>query len=514
VSEAGQIREAADAPSLAIECDVCVVGSGPGGSVAAALLAQAGAKVVVLEEGGNYTRKDFNMQEGWAYPHLYQDGGNRTTDDLGILILQGRAIGGGTTVNWTSSLRPPASTLALWSSRHGVSGWDATSLEPHFRAVEQRLGVRPGDESDVNANNRKLREGAEKLGLKTQLIPRNVKGCARLGACGLGCPLDAKQSAALTYLQDAVKAGADVYTRARAKLLEVDRGHLRAVVAEVLDPTTGLPTGRRFVVHPRRGAVLAAGALNTPALLLRSRVGLGSGCVGERTFLHPTVPLVALYDEPIEGFYGPPQSVACRDHADRGAKVGFFLETAPVHPMLAAVALPGMGASHRRFMERLAHAQATIALLIDGQKDDPGGKVRVESDGRLRLHYPFPPALAEAASEAVVEMARIQLAAGAREVVSLHDDPVVVTAAAELEKLRRVPVQLGRYTLFSAHQMGGAAMGGNSRSSVVDADGKHRELDNVWIMDGSVFPTGLGINPQLTIFAGAHRNASKLALGG
>jgi choline dehydrogenase-like flavoprotein len=75
-------------------------------------------------------------------------------------------------------------------------------------------------------------------------------------------------------------------------------------------------------------------------------------------------------------------------------------------------------------------------------------------------------------------------------------------------------VQLGRYTLFSAHQMGGASMGGDSRTSVVDADGKHRELDNVWIMDGSVFPTGLGINPQLTIFAGAHRNASKLAQNG
>ena len=126
-----------------VEYDFVVVGSGPGGSVAAAVLAQAGARVAIIEEGGHFTRRDFNMQEAWAYPNLYQEHGNRATDDLGIIILQGRSVGGGSTVNWTSSFRTPERTLALWAARHGVRGLDAAALAPHFAAVEDAPVDRP-----------------------------------------------------------------------------------------------------------------------------------------------------------------------------------------------------------------------------------------------------------------------------------------------------------------------------------------------------------------------------------
>ena len=143
----------------------------------------------------------------------------------------------------------------------------------------------------------------------------------------------------------------------------------------MLDRAADRPRGR-LVVHARRGIVLAGGAINTPALLLRSKAGNDSGVVGKRTFLHPTVPLVAFYDQPVEAFYGPPQSVAVHHFADRGARVGYFFETAPVHPMLGALAFPGFGDSHRRITERLPYVQATIALLIDGHHDDAGGDIR------------------------------------------------------------------------------------------------------------------------------------------
>ena len=143
------------------------------------------------------------------------------------------------------------------------------------------------------------------------------------------------------------------------------------MVAEVLDRATDRPRGR-LIVHARKGIVLAGGAINTPALLLRAHAGTDSGAVGKRTFLHPTVPLVAFYDQPIEAFYGPPQSVSVHHFADRGARVGYFLETAPVHPMLGAIAFPGFGDAHRRIAERLPYVQATIALLIDGHHDDAG----------------------------------------------------------------------------------------------------------------------------------------------
>ncbi|MES1158148.1 MAG: GMC oxidoreductase, partial [Haliangium ochraceum] len=361
------------------------------------------------------------------------------------------------------------------------------------------------------ANNRKLLEGARKLGWQVDLIRRSVKGCARLGYCGMGCPLDAKQSALVTYIPDALAAGADVFTNVRASLVETDRGRARGVVGQVLDPEPDRPVGRRFVIHARMGVVLAAGALNTPALLLRTHVGNGSGQLGRRTFLHPTVPLLAMYDEPIEGFYGAPQSVSCHQFADRGGRIGYFLEVPPTHPMLSAVAFPGFGAAHRSVMQRLAYAQSTIALLVDGHHDDAGGRVTVERDGRVHINYPMTDALREAGVDAIKNMARAQLAAGAREVLTLHETPLTIRREADLAQVDAAPFGLNQHALFSAHQMGGCAMGEDPRSSVVDSRGRHHEFENLWICDGSVFPTGLGVNPQLTIYALARLFATQIA---
>jgi choline dehydrogenase-like flavoprotein len=514
VSGTGRVIPGAElADATSIEVDFVVVGSGAGGATAAAVLAAAGAKVAVLEEGGHYTRRDFNMQEGWAYPALYQEHGNRATEDLSILILQGRAVGGGTTVNWTSSFRTPERTLALWAARHAVHGLDAATLAPHFEAVEKRLDVAPGNPDDVNANNRKLQEGSARLGWQPELIRRSVKGCARLGYCGLGCPLDAKRTSRTTYLADAITAGATVYTDCRAVLLESDRGRVRRVVAEILDRDQDRPRGR-LAAYARRGVVLAGGAINTPALLLRGRVGTESGLVGRRTFLHPTVPIVSLHDQPIEGFYGAPQSVSVHHFADRGDRVGYFLETPPVQPMLAALALTGFGDSHRRLMERLPYAQSTIALLIDGHHDDAGGDVRCDADGRVRIRYPLPEALREAAVSAITDMARLLLAAGAREVWTLHDPPLLIRSEADLPRIAAAPFGPNRHTMFSAHQMGGAAMGDDPSRAVVNSRGRHHQIENLWITDGSIFPTSLGVNPQISIYAHAHLFATEIARAG
>jgi choline dehydrogenase-like flavoprotein len=507
----GRILVGAELPELSgIEVDFVVVGSGAGGSVAAAVLAEAGAKVAIIEEGGHYTRADFNMQEAWAYSTLYQEHGNRATEDLSIIVLQGRSVGGGTTINWTSSFRTPERVLALWAERHGVRGLDAATLAPHFAAVEARLDVGTGNPDDVNRNNGRLWAGAEKLGWGPELIHRAVKGCARLGYCGMGCPLDAKRTSRTTYLADAIAAGADVYTDCRVKLLQTDRRRARSVAADVLDRETDRPRGR-LVAHARRGIILACSAINTPALLLRSKAGTGSGVVGKRTFLHPSVPLVAFYDEPIEGFYGAPQSVAVHHFADRGARVGYFFETPPVHPMLAALAFPGFGDTHRKIVERLPYAQATIALLIDGLHDDEGGSVAVGGDGRVRLRYPISAPLEEAAKDALANMARLHLAAGAREIMTLHETPLVIRSEADIARIADAPFGPNKHTLFSAHQMGGCPMGDDPGRSVVDARGRHHELDNLWIADGSVFPTALGVNPQISIYGLARLFATEIA---
>lgn len=496
--------------------DFCVVGSGAGGSVAAATLAAAGAEVLLLEEGGHYGRRDFNMQEAWAYPALYQEQGNRATEDLSIMVLQGRTVGGSTTVNWTSCFHPPEETLALWRARHGVEDVDLPTLAPHIAAVEARLHVGAGDPNDVNRNNAHLAEGARRLGWRTTLIRRSVKQCARLGYCGLGCPLDAKQSALVSYIPDAIAAGASLITHCRVERLARAGDRITAVDAAVLDPVT-LRERARLRVEPRRGVILAGGALNTPALLLRSGIE-DAGRVGERTFLHPTVPIMGLFKEPVEAYYGPPQSIACHQFSDRGRRVGYFFETAPVHPMLASIALPGFGADHRELAAQLPYVQATIALLIDGHHDDPGGRVRVDRAGQMKLSYPLSEPLREAAVDALTNMTRLLFAAGAHTVVTLHREPLLLrdpdALPDALAAIRARPFGANLHTLFSAHQMGGCAFGADPQRAVVNSRGRHHRVANLWICDGSVFPTGLGVNPQITIYALARLFASEIVRAG
>lgn len=491
--------------------DVCVIGSGAGGAVVAARLAERGARVVVLEEGGAFTRRDFDMREETAYPRLYQERGARATADLAITVLQGRVLGGTTVVNWTTSLRVPDGVLAHWARRHGVEGLDGAALAPHFEAVERRLSIRPDDEGEVNENNRVLWDGCARLGWSRALVPRNVSGCLRLGYCGMGCPVDGKASMDRTYLPDATAAGARIYANVRVQRIEADGRRAAVVHGEARDPTTDLPTGRRVVVRPR-AVVVACGAINSPALLLRS--GLDpSGRTGRRTFLHPVVASVALFPRRIEGWQGAPQSVASTQFEERGqGRMGFFIETVPIHPMLAGTALGGFGAAHAEVMARLANANALIALCLDGfDEEDEGGTVSLRDDGRVRLDYPISPALWEALREGNKAMARIQLAAGAERVLSLHDPPVEIRSTADVARLDAAPWKPMRVSLYSAHPMGGCAMGRDPRRSVVGSSLRHHALDNLWVVDGSVFPTSLGVNPQLTIFALARWAADGIA---
>ena len=489
--------------NLALSADVCIVGSGPGGAIAAARLAAAGARVILLEEGGYFTRKaDFHMEEGEAYTKLYQDHANRATDDLGITILQGRGIGGGTLVNWTTCFRTPESTLAHWRERFGLADFTAERFSPHWDEIEKRLSIREVDASEINDNNAVLLDGAAKLGIPTSFLRRNVQSCLHTGYCGMGCPTNAKRGMSLTYLPDAAGKGARVYADCRVTrlLLVPRRERVVAAEAEVLDPATDRPSGRHVTVSASR-FVVSGGAINSPALLLRSGVPDPHRRIGRRTFLHPVVVTVASFDRRIDPFYGAPQSVASHAFAARPARIGFFLEVPPLHPILAAIALPGLGARHRDAMKLLSKTNAVLALLIDGfLPGEEGGTVSLRGDGsRLSIHYPLGPLHAEAMREAMRITARIQLAAGAREVRTLHKDPVVITSERDLAVIDGRPVGPNLLGVFTAHQMGGCAAGADPGVSVVDGNLRHHQLANLWVFDGSVFPTSLGVNPQLSI---------------
>ena len=482
---------------IVLKPDVCIVGSGPGGAMVASRLSRAGRSVVVLEEGGYHTKEEFDMQEATAYPRLYQDRGNRATADLSIQVLQGRAVGGGTVVNWTTSYRTPDSVLEHWRRTEGLS-LTAEMLRRHFEEVERRLGIQKVDYEDTNPNNRAIYDGCKKLGWQVDTVNRNVRQCLRTGYCGMGCPVDAKQSAALTYLPDAVAAGAEIYAGCRVEKIEWSGKRAAAVVGSFLRPGTQLATGRTARIEPRV-VVISGGAINSPALLLRS--GIDRGPVGKKTWLHPVVALGAFYEERIEGFYGAPQSVASHHFAHRPEGAGFFVEAAPVHPMLSAIAFPGFGAAMRSKMAMLPNVCATISLMIDGfDPAENGGTVTLRDGGGPRLDYPFNERMYECFRAGLKAMARIHLANGAREIVTFHAEPVRIASDADLAKVDIAPMGPNRVSVFTAHQMGGCRMGADPSRSVVDPQLRHHAIENLFVIDGSVFPTSLGVNPMESIY--------------
>lgn len=496
----------------ALAADVCVIGSGAGGAVAAAVLAEAGLKVVVLEEGGHYQRADFNMREADMYPKLYQDGGGRATEDLAISILQGRCIGGGTTVNWTTCFRTPDYVLEHWKSVFGITGWGREVLEPSFSAVETRLNIRPALESDMNPNNRVLWEGARAIGLQPALVQRNVVRCFKTGYCGVGCPVDAKQGMHLTYLKDAVARRTTVYPRVRVTRLVEKGAQIVAAEGTVLEADRDRAAGKKVSVAADT-FVLAGGAINSPALLLRSALSRTTAVPGRRTFLHPAVPSVARFAAPVRGFSGAPQTVALH-HYERAtdARLGFFIEAAPLHPMLTATTIPMFGDAHRAFMEALPNYQALIAILIDGfDPDSEAATVRVTNGSGLRVRYRFHARFWAGVRAAMRAMAEIQLAAGAEHVATAHTEPLFLRSASDLAQIERAPTGPLRQILASAHQMGGCAMGARPESSVVDPALRHWGYKNLYVMDGSVFPTAVGVNPSESIYAFSHRASQQLA---
>jgi choline dehydrogenase-like flavoprotein len=494
-----------------MEFDVVVIGSGAGGGITAEALANAGLAVAIVEEGPLASSSEFRMREREAYPNLYQESAGRRTRDRGITLLQGRCVGGSTTVNWTSSFRTPESTLRHWREAYGAAAM--TELAPWFAEVEQKLSIAPWSAAP-NENNDLLRRGCEKLGWSSGAIARNVRGCLNIGYCGMGCPTNAKQSMLVTSIPAALEHGATLVHRARVERLEI-RGD-RAVACEARGMSNGgvEPLPHRLRLRARH-FVLAAGGLGTPAILMRSHAPDPHLLLGRGTFLHPTVVSAAVMPQKVDGFYGAPQSVYSDQFLDAAAldgPVGFKLESGPTHPLLVGITLPGFGEQHARWMRQLPHVQVTIALLRDGfHRESPGGRVHLRRDGTPVLDYPMTPYLWEGVRRAYLAMAEVQFAAGAREVMPVHESARVARSFGEARALiASLTLEALAARVVSAHVMGGCAMGPEARRAVVREDGRHHQLANVSVHDASIFPTSLGTNPQVSIYAQAARLSAGL----
>lgn len=479
-----------------IECDVCVVGSGAGGAVAAYEAAAAGRTVLVLERGPGWSETDLVPREAEGSARFFWDRGLAATEDLGVVLFAGRALGGGTLVNWMTSLRLPEDIRAEWESL-GADGM-GPELDEHYGSVERRINVNT-DESPRNAQNAALARGLDALGKTWSVIPRNARGCGDCGHCGMGCRAGAKQSAARTFLADAVGLGARVIADCEATTIATANGAVTGVNAIASD--------RRLTVRAPR-VVLAGGALGTPALLLRS--GLGGPLAGRRLFLHPVPAVLARYPEPIRMWSGVPQSVVSDAFARIDGAYGFRLEVPPVLPGVAAAGTVWRSAEqHREILRTLDHNAVFIPIV----RDRMSGRVTIDRDGAALVSYRVRGADAAMCVRAIVETAKVHIAAGARDVITFHTRPLVLERGGDerafADAVAGRGVAANTVGMFSAHQMGTAGMG-SARENVSDPDGAVRGVRGLHVADASAFPNASGVNPMLTVMAIARRNALRM----
>jgi long-chain-alcohol oxidase len=483
-----------------LTCDVCVVGSGAGGGVAAAVLAQAGLDVVVLEAGRAVSEADFVGDELAAYRTLYWGAAAATTDDGGVGLLTGECLGGTTTVNWTTSFRTPDTVREEWGGPFPSDEF-AHSLD----AVSERVGVNT-DQNLPSPRDAIMKRGLEALGWHVAPMPRNVRGCDQdgvCGYCGFGCQLGAKQSTLVTWLEDAHAAGARIVTETTATRIATHAGRVAAVETKTRD-------GRAADVRAR-AVVVACGALQTPALLLRS--GLSNANVGQHLHLHPVTAVSAVFDEQVRPWTGTIQALYSDQHADLERGYGLKYETGPIHPgVLVAFAPWRSAAQHAALIAELPRTSG-IGLLL---RDRRAGTVRVSRGGRLRVRYRLADDDARRVRIGIDGAARILEAAGARRIRSSHArelayEPGPGRRERFLVDVEREGFTPGRCAFFSFHHMGSVCLGGSPARSACAWDGETWEVRGLYVMDGSSFPSASGVNPMLTIEAIAHMNASRLA---
>jgi choline dehydrogenase-like flavoprotein len=492
------------------EADAVVVGSGAGGGVIAAGLAEAGHKVIVLEMGGLFDEGDFNQYELWAYQNLYWRGGPNPTADMNVSLYAGSGYGGATTINWTNCLRTKPWVREQWAREHGLDGLDTPAFDEHIDAVWARLSVNDRC-SHLNGTQARMKAGAERLGWSFKTVSRNVDESRytpeTAGFIGFGDQTGAKQSTAKTYLADALAHGADVIVRCFAERVLVEGGRAAGVEALYADPETGR-SARVTVRAPR--AVVACGSLESPALLLRS--GIGGPAAGRNLRLHPCTATFAQYDEDMRAWWGAPHAGLVDEFANVEDGYGFLIEAAQYATGTAASALPfTSGERHKELLHDFRYGATFIGLV----RDHGGGRVTIDDTGQSVPSYSLSDPLdVRNTHRALDAQVRLHVAAGARQVRALAAGmPTWRTGDdvdAFVERLRRVPLRGGGFKLFAAHQMGTCRMGTDPRSSVANPYGELHDTPGVWIGDGSAFPTASGTNPMITIMALARRTAGAI----
>lgn len=507
------IFDASTLGAMTITADLCIIGSGAGGSSAAAVAAEAGLKVVILEAGPFVPPSVMNQREEDMIPALLEANGAQTSADRGCAIIQGRALGGSTVHNINLCKRIPLPILQEWIAKNGlehlpIEAWDALYTE-----VESLLEVSTIPPDLYSAHNLLLKQGAEKLGWTSGGLQHNRSGCVSSGFCAVGCAYDAKNNAVKVFIPRAVDAGAQILTHCKAVRILTRDKRVIGVEAVALDPLTRDAIGRITINCPQ--VCVSASATGSAALLLRSDIPDPSGRTGRGLTIHPALVAAGEFDEPVYAWKGIPQSYECTQFlnfeaahppvdADQSLKEAAslpghrsWLITAFAHPMSTATMLPGFGGEHSRLMARYDHLAVFSAMV----HDQSAGRVTPRGDLGWKIDWTPNQADQRELLYGTMRATEMLFAAGAKRVVFPSRPLLDFKPGDSLARLETFAIRPDTVQITAVHPMSTVPMGNDPRQSPVDSRGKHHHMEGLWVADGSLFPTSIGVPPQLSIYA-------------
>lgn len=491
-----QVTSAAELDET-LECDVVVVGTGAGGAVVAKELAERGVAVLLLEEGEYNQRQDFDRRTIPATRKLYRDGGlTGVVGNCVIPIPQGRTVGGSTTINAGTCLRTPPWILERWQSDLGLEALSPDGMKPYYDKVERTLEIGANGAKERGKPAEVLGRGCDTLGWSHFPVPRNAPECDGQGVCQWGCPTDAKRSTNVSYVPMALSRGAQLVTGFKVDEVIVENGRAVGVRGRCVSG------GRRLEVRAR-GVILACGALQTPVLLMRQGLATANGQVGKNLTIHPATSVSAIFDEEIRGFEHVPQGHGI----DQFHRDGILILGASAPLDMGATMFPFVGQRYVDVMENYDRI-ASFGVMVE---DEPSGRIVLGPKGRPLALYKLGRRERKLLARGSAAIARVFFAAGAKAAYTEIHGFDELTTTADVDRLENACPGGLDVTMVAFHPLGTCRMGTDPETSVVDPSFESHEVPGLYIVDGSVVPTSIAVNPQLTIMALATRAGEVLA---
>ena len=477
------------------DADVCVIGTGAGGSAVASALAAKGEKVIMVEAGEFILPKQMNQREQDMFPKLFYEGGARRTRDKSVRVIHGKGVGGSTLHNINLCKKPPEELINHWELKNFTYDKFIGSVND----VWQDLSVSKIEEHQRNTANELFKKGIDHLGLSGGALYHNRVGCYQSGFCELGCSFNAKMNALRVYVPKIIDAGGIILSETRAKKLHVSNKKISHLTCEVMDTkyqkvSTQIIRAKKFIS--------AAGAIESPLLFERSNLPDPHGQIGNKIRLHPGVVALGVFNQEINCWKGIPQSYECDEFLNfsKDPEVNrVWLITSSAHPIGASSIVPGFGKSHASMMKQYPHIIPVTPMI----HDFTSGRVSSSPGGTVDINYSLIKSDRNQLALGLKESAKILLAAGATKVIIPTRNPVTLKSFKEVEKTD-LSVLNWDLDMVAVHPMGSLSMGENPESSAITTELRYHHLDNLFVSDASVYPTSLGIPPQISTYAVGH----------